>query len=493
VKVHIINLEPEDDHVSVRDKISWARGSKVVLVWPRRGLPLDRRLDLTIVRRHAERHGLELGLVTFEPEIISHAERLGIPVFDSLEKLPSGTWSEPAEPAIPQRDRASLAELREARDSESGMQLELGERGRIIVVGVSIFAVLALAISILPSAHIVMEPMSIPIEQNLSIWIDPLPASSSNMVQGQPVSAEISGAARIETTGRIRLPQEAATGEIEFINLSDEAVLIPEGTGLRAEEVRFLTAEPAELEPGADTSIVVAIEAAEPGISGNVAAGAIDSVEGPLGFLVTVTNLEATRGGRDQLAGAVSERDMEILRRDLEVELLESAEEVLATELNRGYQIVPGSLRVAEVVEERYDIGVGNAAESLGLALILKIDGLGYSVPLVREAAEQELLSALPKNRTLIPGSLSLKAVDATADWPSMEILFEVKGAVAKTVDRDLMRQSILGDPKAEAATRLKQLLGLEQAPLIQTTPSWMPWVPWLGMRIDFKWAWENA
>jgi hypothetical protein len=493
VKVHIINLDPEDDHVSVRDKISWARGSKVVLVWPRHGRPLDRRLDLTVVQRHASRLDLELGLVTFEPEIIAHAEQLNISMFDSLEKLPPGTWSEPTDLMIPHRERSSLAELREARDADSGTLVRLGERGRIIAVGVSIIAVLALAISILPSAKIVMAPTGIPIERNLSIWVDPLPASSSSMVQGQPVSAEISGVKRVETTGRIRLPLAAATGELQFINRTDEEISIPAGTGLRAGEVRFLTSEGADLEPGADSSIILAIEAVEPGISGNVAAGAIDSVEGPLGFLVTASNLEPTRGGRDQVAGAVGVRDMELVRQDLELELLESAGNALVAELNRGYQLIPGSLRVTEVVDERYDIELGEAAESLGLTLVLKIEGLGYSVPLVREAAEQELLSALPKNRMLIPGTLSLKAVDALADWPSMEVLFAVEGALAKTIDRDRLRQFVLGDPKTQAAARLEQLLGLEQAPLIQTTPSWMPWVPWLGMRIDFKWAWENA
>jgi hypothetical protein len=493
VKVHIINLEPEDDHVSARDKISWARGSKVVLVWPRRGRPLDRQLDLTVVQRHANRLGLELGLVTFEPEIIAHAEQLNIPVFDSLEKLPPGTWTDPTESVIPHRERPSLAELREARDADSGPLVQLGERSRIIAVGVSIVAVLALAISILPSAEIVVDPTRIPIEQNLSIWIDPLPASSSSMVQGQPVSAEIPGAKRVETTGRIRLPQAAATGELEFINLTDEAISIPAGTGLRAGEVRFLTSEGAELEPGFESSVVVAIEAAEPGISGNVSAGAIDSVEGPLGFLVAVRNLEPVRGGRDQIANAVGERDMEVVRQELETELLESAEDVLVAELNRGFQLIPGSLRVTEVVDERYDIGVGEAAESLGLTLVLKIEGLGYSAPVVRDAAEQELLSTLPKNRMLVPGSLSLKAVDSLADWPSMEVFFAVEGALAKTIDRDLLRQSILGNPKARAASKLEQLLGLEQAPVIQTSPTWIPWVPWLGMRINFKWAWENT
>ncbi|MCZ6529051.1 MAG: hypothetical protein O6949_01795, partial [Chloroflexi bacterium] len=204
MKVHIINLEPEDDHASARDKISWARAPKVVLVWPRRGRPLGRRLDLAVVQRHARQLGLELGLVTFDPVVITHAEWLNIPVFDSLEKLPPGTWTEASVTAIPRRERRSLAELREARDPDSSLQL--GERDRWIAVGISILAVVALAISILPSAEIIVVPVGIPIEENLSIWIDPLPPPVSGGVPGQAVSAEISGAKRIDTTGRVRLP-----------------------------------------------------------------------------------------------------------------------------------------------------------------------------------------------------------------------------------------------------------------------------------------------
>ena len=493
MKVHIINLEPEDDHASTRDKLSWARASKVVLVWPRRGRPLDRRLDLTVVQRHSNRLGLDLGLVTFEPEVIAHAEQLGIPVFDSLEKLPPGAWTEPHVTTIPHRERRPLSELREARDADNGALIELGERGRLIVVGISVMAMIALAITILPRAEIIVDPTGIPMKENLEIWIDPLSASTSNKVLGQTVSAQISGTRRIETSGRVRLPQSAASGEVEFINLTDDDLVIPAGTGLRAGEVRFLTTEEAELEAGEGSSVILPIEAAEPGVSGNVPAGAIDSIEGPLGFLVTASNLEPTRGGGDQVAGAVSAGDMENLRQALEAELLEPAERALVEQLDRGFVLVPGSLRVTEVLDEHYDIGLGEAAESLGLSLTLNIEGLGYSVPLVRDAAEQKILATLPLSRMLIPGSLSLEAVDASADWPSMEVIFEVEGSLAKTVDRDLLRQLVLGNPKEQAAARLERILGLDEAPQIQTSPGWMPWMPFLGMRIDFKWVWESA
>ncbi len=491
MKVHIINLEPEDDHASARDKISWARAPKVVLVWPRRGRPLGRRLDLAVVQRHASRLGLELGLVTFDPEILTHAEWLNIPVFDSLEKLPPGTWTEAYVAAVPRRERHSLIELREARDTDSSLQL--GERGRWIAVGISILAVVALAISILPSAEIIVDPVGIPIEQSLSIWIDPLPPPVSSRVPGQTVSAEISGAKRIDTTGRVRLPRAAASGEVEITNRTDDEIKLPAGTGLRAGEIRFLTLDDILLESGGGSSATVLIEATEPGTSGNVAAGAIDSVEGPLGFLITSNNPEPTHGGRDQVAAAVSMRDMEDLRQELESELIEIAKSALLAQLDRGFVMVPGGLRITEVVNEHYDIGPGEAAESLGLSLTLNIEGLGYSVPLVLEAAEQEILSTLPVNRLLIPGSLSLEAIEASADWPAMEVMFAAEGSLAETIDRDLLRRSVLGDPKAQAAARLRGLFELDQAPLIQTSPTWMPWIPWLGMRIDVKWAWENA
>lgn len=491
MKVHIINLDPEDDYASARDKLSWARAPQVVLVWPRRGRPLDRRLDLVLVRRHAGRLGLQLGLVTFDPEVIKIAERLNIPVFSSLEMLPSGSWTEPRQTEILRRERPSLADLREARDPDGFLQL--GQRSRWIVVGIAILAVLAIALSILPSAEIVIDPVDIPMERSLSIWIDPSSSTASSRVLGQSVSTEVSGSKRIDTTGRVRLPQATASGAVEITNLTGEEIVVPAGTGLRAGEIRFLTSEGGRLDAGEGSSAELPIQAAESGRSGNVAAGAIQSVEGPLGFLVTVGNPEPTRGGRDQVVAAVDSEDPEDLRLMLESELVEAAESTLRAQLERGSELVPGSLRVREVVDERYDVGLGEAAESLGLSLTLTVEGLAYSVPLATQAAEQEILSALPENRLLVPGSLTLEPVEVSSDWPAMEVTFAVKGSLVRTIDQDLLRRSVLGGPKAEAAARLEDLIELDQAPQIGTSPTWMPWIPWLGMRIDVKWAWESA
>ena len=491
MKVHIINLDPQDDYSSARDKLSWARAPQVVLVWPRRGSPLNRRLDLVLVQRHAARLGLELGLVTFDPEVIEIAEQLKIPVYSSLEKLPTGPWSEPQQTTTLRRERPSLAELGEARDSDN--YLQLGQRSRWIAVGISVAAVAAIALSVLPSAEIVMDPVDIPLKRSLPIWIDPSSSTGPNRVPGQTVSTEISGSRRIDTSGRVRLPQATASGEVEFTNLTGEEVIVPAGTGLRAGEIRFITSEGVRLGVGEESSARLPVQAAESGRSGNVSAGAIQSVEGPLGFLVTVGNHEPTSGGRDQVVAAVGLGDPQDLRRMLETELVEAARITLLSQLAGGFELAPSSLRLREIVDERYDVGLGEAADSLGLTLTLIVEGLAYSLPLATDTAEQEIRSTLPENRLLVPGSLTLEAVEGSSDWPAIEVTFAVRGSLVKTADQDLLRRSVLGGPKSQAADRLVNLIELDQEPQIETSPGWLPWIPWLGMRIDIKWVWESA
>ena len=95
MKIQIIQLEPEDDHSSARDKLSQVKAPSALLVWPRRGRPLARRLDLELIARHARRRGIALGLVVFDPEIRALAARLGLGVFDSLPEAAFALALEP--------------------------------------------------------------------------------------------------------------------------------------------------------------------------------------------------------------------------------------------------------------------------------------------------------------------------------------------------------------------------------------------------------------
>jgi hypothetical protein len=500
VKIQIIQLEPEDDHSSARDKLSQVKAPSALLVWPRRGRPLARRLDLELIARHARRRGIALGLVVFDPEIRALAARLGLAVFDSLEGSPSPDTS-PQAPAFrlpPLQDRGSIAELREARNSARNPASPLPPRARRIGFGVAVGSILILAVVLIPRASVIIRPDRSPFVGTVGLWIDPELQSgpSAERIPGRQITVSVSGESRIETSGRTRLPSAAAAGEVTFNNLTDEQVEIPAGTGVRAGDLRFLTEALATLAGEQDAEVTVGVLAALPGRSGNVAAGMIDAVEGELGFLLTVNNPEPTSGGQDVLAGAVTSANLVSLRSNLELELLDQAARDLRAQLSLEDEFVPGSLRVVRVEQERFDRTAGAAAESLGLELTLEVEGVGFRRSEAQAAIEALLPEQLPDGWQLIPGTVSFQAVepevqqqDRTATLGS----FQVRADTAREVSFDQIRRLARGAPTARIAGELSSQFDLLQPPTIQTSPGWLPWLPWLEMQIEVGWAWEGS
>ena len=92
MKTQIIQLEAYDDTVSVRDKMGWGQTSRILLVWPAQGRPLDRRLDLVLLLRHSLALGAQLGLVTQDSQVRLTALELSIPVFKNLRQAQTGRW-----------------------------------------------------------------------------------------------------------------------------------------------------------------------------------------------------------------------------------------------------------------------------------------------------------------------------------------------------------------------------------------------------------------
>src|SRR3970282_57789 len=76
---------------------------RAVLVWPRRGRVLTRRLDLVLLQRQAQRQAVELGLITYDPAVLQLAQELGLPTFESPDHLPEAGWRSAGTAASPAR------------------------------------------------------------------------------------------------------------------------------------------------------------------------------------------------------------------------------------------------------------------------------------------------------------------------------------------------------------------------------------------------------
>src|SRR5258708_25818661 len=84
MKLQSVQLEPYDDVISVRDRLSFVKTERVLLVWPRASNILKRKLDLVLIQREAARRGARLALVTHDLDVIEHAAELNISTFDSV-------------------------------------------------------------------------------------------------------------------------------------------------------------------------------------------------------------------------------------------------------------------------------------------------------------------------------------------------------------------------------------------------------------------------
>ena len=92
MKTHVIQPGPQDDLISVRDQMTWAKTSRIILVFPPRTHLLSRDLDLRLLKRHAGKLGAKLALVGRQKDIGRSAKELQIPVFSTVKEAQLANW-----------------------------------------------------------------------------------------------------------------------------------------------------------------------------------------------------------------------------------------------------------------------------------------------------------------------------------------------------------------------------------------------------------------
>ncbi len=160
MKTQIIQLNRNDDSLSVRDKMSWSQTDRILLLWPEHGSVLNRRLDLNLVKRHAASMGAQLALVTYDSEVRFYAKQLGIPVFNSPPQAQDSRWSviQHNKVVLPRKSQISnLDRLRQITHPRTPVWLA-HPTTRVLCFGISVLALFALGIFILPGAKIILSP-----------------------------------------------------------------------------------------------------------------------------------------------------------------------------------------------------------------------------------------------------------------------------------------------------------------------------------------------
>ena len=87
-----LQLETGDDVATIRDRLSFIRGRRVLLIWPERGTALNRKLDLVMIQRESKRRATQIAFVTHDEQVIEFAKELEISTFPTLDEAEKRRW-----------------------------------------------------------------------------------------------------------------------------------------------------------------------------------------------------------------------------------------------------------------------------------------------------------------------------------------------------------------------------------------------------------------
>ncbi len=494
MKTQIIALEEHDDFISVRDRMSWAKSPRILLVWPKFEKIALRAADLRILQQHASTLGAEMGIITRRGDVRRDAERFGIPVFSSARAAQRQAWSPRQRLRVPERrSRRGKAELQAMKQEADSGEAPWRSRplARIAFFALGVLAVLAIAATFVPQAQVRLTPLT----QEQSIT---LPVNASSSVTGVSlagnvpayeitVSASASQAARVVTQSSI--PYAKAHGIARFTNLSQTALTIPAGTivySLAPAAVQFATLNDTHLPANINAVVEVPITAVKAGAEANLPVNAIQAIEGSLSLSAAVTNPEPTEGGTDHMAAAPSDADRKRLH-DVVIELLKAqAQQQLGDAIGERDLLLAGTLKMGAVQEETYDPPAGQAGTLLKLTMRAAFIANYVKGDDLDQLAEATLNAAKPASFSPLANSLTVNVVGTPTVDSAGTAHFELQLARRITHDINLEQAAALvrGRSPQQAVQVLKRELSLGGPPKITLTPEWWPWMPLVPFRV---------
>jgi hypothetical protein len=368
-----------------------------------------------------------------------------------------------------------------------------------------VLALIALAAALLPGAHLSLSPLSKTQELTIGVQADAKITSFtlSGSVPVNEATVVVEGRDQATATGNMMIPDQAAQGEVIFSNLTDQPMTIPtdtivttlapasnqsvggKSTAGEKEFIRFATTQSGILRAGVNQTVTLPVRAITLGRKGNLKSGQLQAVEGTLGAQLAVTNPSATRGGSDRSTPLPTDKDRQLLRTKLLAALEQTALREMLANLADGDVLIPGTLELSQVLEEKFEPSSDSPADQVTLNLRLEHRAQVVMAGDLHALASAALDASLPKGFVPVDGSMEIKNVGQpqasggrNPTW-SLRAQRQIRAQIAA---HDAIRVSLGQTPQAAAQGMIKAL-PLAGSPRIALTPAWWPRLPILPMR----------
>ena len=521
-KADYLQLEASDDVTSVRDRLSFMRGNRVLMIWPEDGDVLTRKLDLVLIQREAMRRAIRLAIVTHDAEVMKQAAELNISTFETVGAAERGRWKRGRAKVFTDRDdkpadepkaerakgepvKAIAPRIRRqaAADPDDEPRRKGNRLGRVLILLALLVVAVAVAVVALPSAVVTITPARAQVPAEVAISADP--QANDVDIDGRVVPAvtlrvEVEDTGTLPTSGSESRSDILATGSVVFINQTNAEVLIPAGAEVSTSAgtpILFRTTgdatAPAQL--GGQIEVPIEAQLASGGRIGNVDAGLINTIVGPLAESLTVRNLQPTSGGETRTASVVTQEDYDRLLATLRQQLQAVAYQAMEAQVSPTQTIILETIRLAGADTEQmtWSAEVGAETDALTLTMRTTVEATVIDEALAQQIAFAALTAQIPPGRALVPGGLTYVCCTVNGIQPDGRVDFTMtsQAMVAGQVNTTLLQERLTGRTPEDAIRYLLSEVDLaeESTPQVRITPDWFGRLPFLPMRITVRLA----
>ncbi len=504
-RIEYIQLAAGDDVPHVRDRLSFIRGKRVLIIWPEQGTALTRKLDLVLIQREARRRAIQLALVTHDPLVTAHAHELNISVFETIGASEKARWKrgrtkvfvqrhhKPEDSPTPQELLPVASRVRVPRARTSALRFVL-ERTLVLLLLLGVLATCSYVV--LPSATITLTLATQTLTTDTLLIADPNASDidiEAAVIPMTRLRATVQSSGTVATSGITRTADTIAIGIVTFTNQTANAVTIPASTTVSTSAgtpILFKTITEVTLPAGIGERVDVGVEAMQSsaGSVGNVGAGLINTVVGPLENVVSVRNLNPTTGGESRTFASVTEQDRDSLLARLRGQLQASAYSEMQTQLSESQLIIIETIRIVEEREDwkAFSHNVGDISDTLSLTMRAVVEANVIDDRFARQIVFAQLSAQKPARYLLDPDSYQYTRGAVQDITPEGRVLFSAQGSVVARAQADLslLQESLSGKSLSEATALLRQTVPLAADPRYQTFPDGMNVLPLLPIRI---------
>ncbi len=512
----ILKLEATDDITAIRSRIDFAltqptpnqtERNRLLLVVPRKNKALQSLVNMKLLARAAKTRAVELAIVSDDPTVRDFAKEAEIKAFSGMTAAKWAGWvpaqatptpPEATSPPIAAQATVPVGPVKRVKNKKfkvingSGRVSIWQQLGILILIVVLAAALVMGALALLPQATVTLIPVAKPLQTDLIVHADPAAEGldfKTLTFPARTAQVELALSGEIETIETELSPVGLATGNVTFINRTDQPQFIPMTTTVTTsagEAVQFTTVLTAEISPGAGaTSLPVPVQAVEPGPKGNVDPGQINRLADPtLGLVARVINEQALSGGSMEPARVVVQDDKERLQAYLRQKIQQEGLKQLQDSLGEQEFISPETVQVI-VMDVKYREFSGDVSDTFGGEMQAVVRGTvvgGYNANRLALAALQ---AQVPPGYELDTKGLSFGAGEVL-DIREQTVTFRIlaNGQAVPVIDKHQVADAVAWRPIGEAQKLLNQKYDLATVPGVELQPPWL--VEWLG-RLPFS------